>query len=97
MGSNFATELATGALGPISIEDQIAMHLRSNIYPPVPLDMVQPCIEAIDAYWENDTNRQINLNGNIWRGQPTAPAWAVIEGHRLDAWITEWDNEEEGE
>jgi hypothetical protein len=97
MGSNFATELATGALGPISIEDQIAMHLRSNIYPPVPLDMVQPCIEAIDAYWEDDTNRQINLNGNIWRGQPTAPAWAVIEGHRLDAWITEWDNEEEGE
>jgi hypothetical protein len=59
--------------------------------------MVQPCIEAIDAYWEGDTNSQISLNGNIWKGQPTAPAWAIIEGHHLDAWVSEWDNEEEGE
>jgi hypothetical protein len=96
MGSNFATELATGVLGPIGIEDQIAMHLRNNHYPPVPLSMVQPCIEAIDAYWDGDGSSQIDLNGNIWRGQSTAPAWAIIEGHHLDAWVSDYD-EEEGE
>jgi hypothetical protein len=96
MGSNFATELATGVLGPISIEDQIAMHLRNNHYPPVPLSMVKPCIEAIDAYWEGDGSSQIDLNGNSWRGQPTATAWAIIEGHHLDAWVSDYD-EEEGE
>ena len=97
MGSNFATELATGVLGPISIEDQIAMHLRNNHYPPVPLSMVKPCIEAIDAYWEDDLNHEIALpEGGSWRGQSTAPAWAIIEGHHLDAWVSDYD-EEEGE
>jgi len=97
MGSNFATELASGVVPSLTLEAQIEIHLRSNIYPPVPLSMVQPCIDAIDAYWEGDTNRQIDLNGAEWKTQPTAPAWAVIEGHRLDAWVSEWDNEEEGE
>jgi hypothetical protein len=96
MGSNFATELATGTLGQISLEEQIRIHLTSNHYPPVPSSMVQPCIEAIDAYWEDDGSSQIDLNGNIWRGQSTAPAWAIIEGHHLDAWVSDYD-EEEGE
>jgi hypothetical protein len=98
MGSNLAIELATGVLGPISIEDQIRMHLTGNHYPPVPVSMVKPCIEAIDAYWEDDTDRQIALpEGGSWRGNDHAPAWAIIEGHHLDAWITEYDEEEEGE
>jgi hypothetical protein len=99
MGNNFATELATGALGPISIEDQIAMHLNGNHYPPVPLTMVKPCIEAIDAYWEDDLDAKIELpEGVLWRGETTAPAWSIIEGHHLSAWCTEDDySEEEGE
>lgn len=96
MGSNFATELASGVVPSLTLEDQITMHLRSNHYPPAPLSMVQPCIEAIDAYWEGDGSSQIDLNGNIWRGQSTAPAWAIIEGHHLDAWVSDYD-EEEGE
>jgi hypothetical protein len=97
MGSNFATELANGVFPDLTLELQIQMHLTSNHYPPVPLSMVKPCIDAIDAYWEEDSNRQIDLNGNIWKGQPTAPAWAIIDGHHLDAWVDQWDNEEEGE
>lgn len=97
MGSNFATELANGVFPDLTLELQIQMHLTSNHYPPVPLSMVKPCIEAIDAYWEEDSNRQIDLNGNIWKGQATAPAWAIIDGHHLDPWVDQWDNEEEGE
>lgn len=95
MGSNFATELADGTLGQMSLERQIGIHLSANHYPPVPSSMIKPCIEAIDAYWEDDVDREIDLNGASWRGNDTAPAWAIIEGHHLEAWCTEY--EEDGE
>ena len=93
MGSNFANDLATlGDLGiALDIESQIGMHLRGNHYPPVPLSMVQPCIEAIDAV--NDLglwDLTIDLpEGILWKGLPHAPAHAIIESHHLDAWIIE--------
>jgi len=89
MGSNMATELADGTLG-LDMESAIAMHLRVNHYPPVPTTMVQPCMDAIDAYWEEDLNRHIELpDGVLWRGEEYAPAWAIIESHHLDAWCSE--------
>lgn len=89
MGSNLATELADGTLG-LDMESAIAMHLRGNHYPPVPYSMVEPCIQAIDAYWEEDLNRAIELpEGVSWRGESYAPAHALIEGHHLEAWCTE--------
>ena len=98
MGSNFATELATGAVPNLTLEDQIAMHLNGNHYPPVPLTMVKPCIEAIDAYWEGNSNTMIELpEGVSWRGHNRAPAWSIIDNHHLEPWVNDWDNEEEGE
>ena len=89
MGSTLATELADGTLG-LDMESAIGMHLRGNHYPPVPLSMVPVCIEAIDAYWEDDLNRAIELpEGISWRGETHAPAYAIIESHHLDAWCTE--------
>jgi hypothetical protein len=86
MGLNMATELADGTLG-LDMESAIGMHLRSNHYPPVPLSMVQPCIDAIDAYWEDSMDRHIELpEGVLWRGETYAPAWAIIESHHLDTW-----------
>jgi hypothetical protein len=95
MGRNMATEMADGTLADLgimmTIEEQIGMHLRANHYPPVPLSMVQPCIEAIDAV--NDAglwDLEIVLpDGISWRGQFSAPAHAIIEAHHLDAWIIE--------
>jgi hypothetical protein len=89
MGSNLAIELADGTLG-LDMESAIAMHLQGNHYPPVPYSMVQPCMDAIDAYWEDDINRSIELpEGVSWRGETHAPAYAIIESHHLDAWCTE--------
>jgi hypothetical protein len=52
--------------------------------------MVQPCIDAIDAYYEEDYNKLIKLPEPItWRGKDSAPAYAIIEGHHLDAWLPE--------
>lgn len=95
MGSNMATEMADGTLDELGIhldmEQQIAIHLSANHYPPVPKSMVKPCIEAIDAV--NDLglwNADIELpEGISWRGNNTAPASAIIEAHHLDAWIIE--------
>lgn len=90
MGYNTANELANlSEYGiDLSYEDQIAIHLTSNHYPPVPTSMVQPCIEAIDAYNNEDLNAEIQLpEGVEYKGRNTAPAWAIVEQHHLSSWI----------
>lgn len=90
MGSNFATDLAENI--DISLEQAIGYHLQGNHYPPVPLSMVQPCIEALDAYYEEDFNREIEMpEGVSYKGKTTAPAFAIIEQHHLNAWLPEED------
>jgi hypothetical protein len=84
MGYSTAQTLADD----LSLEAGLAFHLQANHYPPVPVAMVQPCIDAIDAYYEEDFGREINLpEGISWRGQDTAPAHAIIDAHHLDNWL----------
>jgi len=79
----------------LGLEAGLAIHLQSNHYPPVPVAMVQPCIDAIDAYYDEDYGREINLpEGISWRGQDTAPAHAIIDAHHLDAWLPQVDYDE---
>ena len=76
----------------LDLETQIAYHLQGNHYPPVPLSMVQPCIDAIDAYYDEDYNRFIAMpEGVFYKGMSHAPAWAVIEQHHLDFWLPQDD------
>jgi hypothetical protein len=87
MGSNFAQDLADYDLG-LDLSTAIGIHLSANHYPPVPNSMVLPCIEALEAYWEDETDREIPMpEGVSYRGQNTAPAWAIIEQHHLEAWL----------
>lgn len=66
----------------------IGWHLSSNHYPPVPSDMVEPCIQAIEAYELESPDYLIDLpDGTSWRGETSAPAWAIVEGHHLDAFL----------
>ena len=90
MGSNLAYDLASDELG-LDLETAIGYHLQGNHYPPVPLSMVQPCIEAINAVNDNsDWNKEIELpEGVSWRGNTHAPAHAIIEAHHLSEWIIE--------
>lgn len=72
----------------LSLETGLAYHLQANHYPPVPVAMVDACIEAIDAYHEEDYDRLIKLpEGISWRGEDSAPASAIAEAHHLDAWL----------
>jgi len=91
MGSNLAYDLASDELG-LDLETAIGYHLQGNHYPPVPLSMVQPCIDAIDAYYDEDYNKMIEMpEGVSYKGDSYAPAWAIIEQHHLDAWLPESD------
>jgi hypothetical protein len=89
MGSVTAIGLADSVL---DLETQLLYHLRGNHYPPVPSEMVAPCIEAIDAAYDEDFNRMIEMPmvGDFqitYKGSTHAPAWAIIQQHHLDFFI----------
>jgi hypothetical protein len=90
VGRIYAEGLASSGL---DIEDAIAMHLQGNHYPPVPVEMVKACIQAIDCYNNGfDTDLPIALpeiDGFqvTYKGRTTAPAWSIIEQHHLDTWL----------
>ena len=90
MGSNTAHDLVENV---IDIRQSIAIQLQHNHYPPVPLSMVEPCIEAIYAVSEGLTYKQIQLpKGVYWREYPTAPAHVIVESHHLQPWC-DYDND----
>ncbi len=95
MGSVTAIGLADTTL---DLETQLAYHLKGNHYPPVPVEMVKPCIEAIDAFYDEDFNRMIEMPmvGDFqitYKGMTHAPAHAIVEQHHLDWFINPVDEE----
>ena len=76
----------------LDLETQLLYHLKGNHYPPVPAEMVQPCIEAIDAYYDEDYDRMIDMPkvGDfqiLYKGNTQAPAHAIVDQHHLDVFI----------
>ena len=100
MGRVFAEELSSDEFG-LGLSESIRIHLVSNHYPPVPASMVPVCMQAIQSYNENmNGDERLELpNGVSWRGEATAPAWAIIESHHLHAWCDSEDDyyDEEGD
>ena len=95
MGSVTAIGLADTTL---DLETQLAYHLKGNHYPPVPIEMVKPCIEAIDAFYDEDFNRMIEMPmvGDFqitYKGNKQAPAHAIVEQHHLEWFINPVDEE----
>jgi hypothetical protein len=81
----------------LDLETQILYHLKGNHYPPVPSEMVAPCIEAIDAYYDEDYDRMIDMPmvGDfqiLYRGETQAPARAIVDQHHLEFWLPEWED-----
>ena len=94
MGSITAIGLADTTL---DLETQLLYHLQGNHYPPVPREMVQPCIEAIDAYYDEDYSRMIDMPmvGDYqitYKGNKQAPASAIVSQHHLE-WFIEASDE----
>ena len=87
MGAMRAMDIAEN----FDLEEGIKMHLQTNHYPAVPIEMVPTCLEAIDAVnTEGDWDRLISLpTGVSYKGLTQAPASAIIEQHHLEFWIIE--------
>lgn len=86
MGRIQADDLAS--MDALTLDQAIGYHLQGNHYPPVPLSMVQPCVEAIYAVNDWQSDKAIELpNGITYKGETSAPAWAIVEQHHLDAWV----------
>ncbi len=91
MGHNIAHDLANEDFG-LTLEQTLSIHLTSNHYPPVPNNMVPVCVEAIHLANEGEWEARVNLpDGVSWRDETSAPVWAIIEGHHLEAWLGEAD------
>ena len=88
MGSNFATDLAENL--DLSLEQAIGYHLQGNHYPPVPLSMVPVCIAAIDFAHQEMWDETVEMpDGISYKGNTSAPVWAIIEQHHLHPWLPE--------
>jgi hypothetical protein len=82
----------------LDLETQLLYHLKGNHYPPVPAEMVKPCIEAIDAFYDEDYQRMIEMPmvGDfqiLYRGMTHAPASAIVSQHHLE-WFIDPVNED---
>jgi hypothetical protein len=90
MGAQFAQEIAGNDLG-LSMRGSLEIHLRHNHFPPVPLGMVQTCIDAIELF-RKDGRKSLDTRlglpeGVSWKGQDTVPVHAVISNFHLDSWL----------
>lgn len=74
--------------GVIDLDVAIQWHLFSNIHPPIDSIMVKPCIEAIDNANAGEWDKLVSLPEGVgYRGLTVAPTSAIIEGHRLEAFL----------
>jgi hypothetical protein len=81
----------------LSLDRKIAWHLQGNHYPPIPLVMVEACVEAIElarlGYYDTEVKLPIGESKDgepfqiTWHGQDTAPVSAIVESHHLDGFI----------
>ena len=81
----------------LSLDRKIAWHLQGNHYPPIPLVMVEACVEAVELARLGYYTAEVKLpevqgkDGSpfqvTWNGQDTAPVSAIIEAHHLDGFI----------
>jgi len=85
----------------LDLETQILYHLKANHYPPVPAEMVTACIDAIDAYYDEDYDRMIDMPkvGDfqiLYKNSTQAPAHAIVEQHHLEVFIESVEDWQDG-
>ncbi len=87
MGYQTALSIAESGL---SLREQLAWHLRSNHYPPIPESMIEPCILAVNLASDGDWDSQVQLpEGVYYRGETSAPVHAMVEQHHLNAFVVD--------
>jgi hypothetical protein len=66
----------------------IAYHLQNNHYPPVPLNMVDTCLEAIERAGNGEWDSLITLpEKTSYKGEPHASVQVIVDSHHLHDFI----------
>lgn len=72
----------------------LSVHLRANCYPPVPVEMMEPCMEAIDLVNDGYVMLSVDLpDGVSFRGKTTVKAYQIIESFHLEAFLNDEEDE----
>jgi hypothetical protein len=83
MGRLQAEEMAEYA----TLEQGITWHLRSNHYPPIPMEMVPVAIKAIQACNEDNADLLIETPFPHRTYGNSVPAWVIGESLHLEPWL----------
>ena len=90
MGSRTAMELASTVRDELSLYVALKNHLIGNHFPPLPISLIQPCTDAIDACNTGDYDKQIGLPPDFtYRDSHYAPANEVVEFCHLEWFLAE--------
>lgn len=68
-------------------ETTLGWHLQSNHYPPLSTRLIPPCLAAIDAYNEEETDRLIDMGGELADGRTEVPAFELVSGMHLEGFL----------
>lgn len=72
----------------------VAYHLQNNHYPPVPLNMVDTCLRAIEYANKGDYDTLIMLpEGTTYKGSTHASVEVIVESHHLHYFIKDKDRQ----
>lgn len=73
-----------------TLEQQISLHFQTNCYPPIPQQMVDTAVEALDCINNGEGHLSIKLPAGVtFRGSEWANCWDIAESYRLGMWIIE--------
>jgi hypothetical protein len=90
MGYNNLLDLASQT----DLTTAVSWHLAANCYPPVPAIMIPICVEAIDLVICEEGSQYVELpEGVLYKGDTSAPAWAIVDNYRLGAILDAIDPE----
>jgi hypothetical protein len=80
----------------LSFEDKIRLHLTSNVYPPVPKEMLQACVLAVYLCSDGEANTDVSLpDGATYQGRDSAPAGKIVENFHLNLFVNYGDEGDE--
>ncbi len=94
MGRMQAEEMAAQ---DIKLEVAVEWQLRSNHYPPVPMEMVAIAVKAIKLCREGKYDETIKTPFEHTTYGWDVPARIVVESYRLEPWCYDEEDEDYGE
>lgn len=92
MGYQFAYDLGASVAGHphlmrLKLEDAVRQHVFYNFYPPLPAAVIEPCVQAIEAYQDGEYDRIIETEFEHRIHGHQVPASAIVDACKLHGFV----------